>query len=50
MALKDRAARVKDGAVVADGGGLSSREPMALLRAILRRGVNFMADPVGGAS
>ena len=37
--LDDLAARVGDGAVVAIGGGLSSREPMALLRAILRRGV-----------
>jgi glutaconate CoA-transferase, subunit A len=37
-ALDDLAALVKDGAVVAVGGGLSSREPMALLRAILRRG------------
>lgn len=37
--LEDLAARVEDGAVVAVGGGLSSREPMALLRAILRRGV-----------
>jgi glutaconate CoA-transferase subunit A len=36
--LDDLAALVKDGAVVAVGGGLSSREPMALLRAILRRG------------
>jgi glutaconate CoA-transferase subunit A len=39
VGLEDLAARVKDGAVVAVGGGLSSREPMALLRAILRRGV-----------
>jgi glutaconate CoA-transferase, subunit A len=37
-ALDDLAALVKDGAIVAVGGGLSSREPMALLRAILRRG------------
>lgn len=37
--LDDLAARVQDHAVVAVGGGLSSREPMALLRAILRRGV-----------
>ena len=37
-ALDDLASLVKDGAVVAVGGGLSSREPMALLRAILRRG------------
>jgi glutaconate CoA-transferase, subunit A len=37
--LDDLASRVHDGAVVAVGGGLSSREPMALLRAILRRGV-----------
>lgn len=38
--LEGLAAKVKDGAVVAVGGGLSSREPMALLRAILRRGVS----------
>jgi glutaconate CoA-transferase subunit A len=37
--LENLAAQVADGAVVAVGGGLSSREPMALLRAILRRGV-----------
>jgi glutaconate CoA-transferase, subunit A len=37
--LDDLASLVKDRAVVAVGGGLSSREPMALLRAILRRGV-----------
>jgi glutaconate CoA-transferase, subunit A len=35
--LDDLASLVTDGAVVAVGGGLSSREPMALLRAILRR-------------
>ena len=39
MLLDDLASRVHEGAVVAVGGGLSSREPMALLRAILRRGV-----------
>jgi glutaconate CoA-transferase, subunit A len=38
--LDDLAALVKDGAVVAVGGGLSSREPMALVRAILRRGTS----------
>jgi glutaconate CoA-transferase, subunit A len=37
--LDDLASLVADGAVVGVGGGLSSREPMALLRAILRRGV-----------
>ncbi len=37
--LEDLAARVADGALVAVGGGLSSREPMALLRAMLRHGV-----------
>jgi glutaconate CoA-transferase, subunit A len=37
--LDDLASLVKDRVVVAVGGGLSSREPMALLRAILRRGV-----------
>ncbi|HXW72139.1 MAG TPA: CoA-transferase [Methylocella sp.] len=36
--LDHLATLVKDGMVVAVGGGLSSREPMALLRAILRRG------------
>ena len=39
ITLDDLASHVRDGAVVAVGGGLSSREPMALLRAILRRGV-----------
>lgn len=37
--LDELASMVPDGAVVAVGGGLSSREPMALLRALLRRGV-----------
>ena len=37
--LDELASLVRDGAVVAVGGGLSSREPMALLRAILRRGI-----------
>lgn len=37
--LEDLAARVVDGALVAVGGGLSSREPLALLRAMLRHGV-----------
>lgn len=36
--LEDLAAMVDDGATVAVGGGLSSREPMAVLRAMLRRG------------
>jgi glutaconate CoA-transferase subunit A len=36
--LDGLASLVSDGAVAAVGGGLSSREPMALLRAILRRG------------
>jgi glutaconate CoA-transferase subunit A len=35
--LEDVAALVKDGDTVAVGGGLSSREPMAILRALLRR-------------
>lgn len=35
--LDDLAGMVKDGDVVAVGGGLSSREPMAILRALLRR-------------
>jgi glutaconate CoA-transferase subunit A len=38
--LDDLASHVCGGAVVAVGGGLSSREPMALLRAILRHGVS----------
>jgi len=37
--LDDLASLVADGAVIAVGGGLSSREPMALLRAILRRSI-----------
>jgi glutaconate CoA-transferase, subunit A len=37
--LDELAAHVGDGATVAVGGGLSSREPMALLRAMLRRGL-----------
>jgi glutaconate CoA-transferase subunit A len=37
--LDELASFVEDGAMVAVGGGLSSREPMALLRAILRRRV-----------
>jgi glutaconate CoA-transferase subunit A len=36
--LEELASMIADGAVVAVGGGLSSREPMALLRALLRRG------------
>ncbi len=39
MKLEDLATLVKDGDVVAVGGGLSSREPMAVLRALLRRRV-----------
>jgi glutaconate CoA-transferase subunit A len=39
VGLDDLAAMVKDGDVVAVGGGLSSREPMAILRAMLRRNV-----------
>ena len=41
--LDDLATQVHDGAVVAVGGGLSSREPMALLRAILRRGATGLS-------
>ena len=37
--LDGLAAMVTDGATVAVGGGLSSREPMAILRAVLRRKV-----------
>jgi len=36
--LDDLAARVRDGDCVAVGGGLSAREPMALLRALIRQG------------
>jgi len=39
VSLEEMAALVKDGDVVAVGGGLSSREPMAVLRALLRRRV-----------
>lgn len=39
MALNDLAGMVKNGDAVAVGGGLSSREPMAILRAMVRRGV-----------
>lgn len=38
--LDDLAALVRDSSIVAVGGGLSSREPMALLRALLRRGIH----------
>jgi glutaconate CoA-transferase subunit A len=37
--LEDLAAMVKDGDIIAVGGGLSSREPMAVLRAMLRRNI-----------
>lgn len=46
--LDDLASMVPDGAVVAVGGGLSSREPMALLRALLRKGVKGLTA-VGSA-
>jgi glutaconate CoA-transferase subunit A len=46
--LDDLASHVPDGALVAVGGGLSSREPMAILRAILRRGVTGLTA-VGSA-
>lgn len=46
--LDDLAALVRDQTVVAVGGGLSSREPMALLRAVLRRGVKGLTA-VGSA-
>ncbi|WP_281802646.1 CoA transferase subunit A [Methylocystis echinoides] len=39
VSLDALAEMVPDNAVVAVGGGLSSREPMALIRALLRRGV-----------
>ncbi len=41
--LDELAAMVADGATVAVGGGLSSREPMAILRAMLRRGVRNLS-------
>jgi glutaconate CoA-transferase subunit A len=41
--LDELAAMTPDGALVAIGGGLSSREPMALLRALLRRGVKSLS-------
>lgn len=46
--LDGLAAMVADGAVVAIGGGLSSREPIAVLRALLRRGVRGL-EVVGSA-
>lgn len=39
LGLDELAGAVKDGQVVAVGGGLSSRVPMAILRAVLRRKV-----------
>lgn len=39
VGLDGLAAMVKDGDTIAVGGGLSSREPMAVLRALLRRNV-----------
>ncbi len=38
VALEELAAHVRDGDLVAVGGGLSSREPMAVLRALIRAG------------
>lgn len=38
VSLEELAAQVRDGDCVAVGGGLSSREPMAALRALLRAG------------
>lgn len=38
VSLAEAAALVPDGAMVAVGGGLSLREPMALVRALIRRG------------
>ncbi|WP_363346687.1 CoA-transferase [Methylocystis echinoides] len=46
--LDELAAMVPNGATVAIGGGLSSRAPMALLRAILRRGIKGLTA-VGSA-
>ena len=46
--LDDLAAHVSDGDMVAVGGGLSSREPIAILRALLRQGVKGL-NVVGSA-
>jgi glutaconate CoA-transferase, subunit A len=46
--LDELASMVPDDAVIAVGGGLSSREPMALLRALLRRGAKGLTA-VGSA-
>lgn len=46
--LEDLAAQVSDGDVTAIGGGLSSREPMAVIRELLRRGTRDL-DVVGSA-
>ena len=46
--LEDLAAHVSDGDVTAIGGGLSSREPMAVIRELLRRGTKDL-DVVGSA-
>lgn len=48
VSLEELAAQVKNGDTVAVGGGLSSREPMAALRAILRRGVRDL-NVIGSA-
>lgn len=42
QSLDDLVTHVDDGDVIAIGGGLSSRAPMALLRALLRRGIAGM--------
>lgn len=41
--LEAIAAYVKSGDLVAVGGGLSSREPMAILRELIRKGINNLA-------
>jgi len=46
--LPGLAAQVRDGDCVAVGGGLSSREPMAVLRELIRRGVRDL-NVVGSA-
>ncbi len=43
VALEDLAAHVKDGDLLAVGGGLSSREPMAILRTLARAGRKNLA-------
>ena len=43
VTLEDLVGHVNHGDILAVGGGLSSREPMAALRAMLRRGIKDLA-------